>query len=343
MRYKLLGRSGLRVSELGLGTMTFGEDWGWGASEEESRRVFDAYADAGGNLIDTANRYTDGTSERFVGEFVAGDRDHFVVATKYTLFDREGDPNAAGNHRKNMVRSLHGSLERLGLEYVDLLWVHSWDFMTPVDEVMKGLDDLVRAGKVLYVGISDTPAWVVSQANTLADLRGWSPFVALQIEYSLVERTPERELLPMARALDLAVTPWGILGSGVLTGKYNGGGSEVGGRAKDTKGRDPAMLKIAEEVVAVAEEIGCTPSQAAIAWIREQPGVFVPLLGARTARQLEENLGALSVSLEDHHLERLDTASRIDRGFPYEFLERDHIRKLTYGGTYDLIDDHRRS
>ncbi|MFC1662135.1 aldo/keto reductase, partial [Gemmatimonadota bacterium] len=179
MRYKLLGRSGLRVSELGLGTMTFGEEWGWGASKKESQRIFDAYATAGGNFVDTANRYTEGTSERFVGEFVAADRGHFVVATKYTLFNREGDPNAAGNHRKNMVQSLEASLRRLKTDYIDLLWVHAWDFMTPVDEVMRGLDDLVRAGKVLYVGISDTPAWIVSQANTLADLRGWTPFVAL--------------------------------------------------------------------------------------------------------------------------------------------------------------------
>jgi aryl-alcohol dehydrogenase-like predicted oxidoreductase len=340
MRYKLLGRSGLRVSELGLGTMTFGEEWGWGSSKEESKKVFDAYAQAGGNFLDTANRYTEGTSERFVGEFIAGDRDFWVVATKYTLMDREGDPNAAGSQRKNMVRSLDASLKRLGTEYVDLFWVHAWDFMTPVDEVMRGLDDLVRAGKVLYVGISDTPAWIVSQANTLADLRGWSPFVALQIEYSLAARTPERDLLPMARALDLAVTPWGILGGGVLTGKYAGGEGE--GRAKEERAKDPEMLRVSREVVAVAREVGCTPTQLAVAWIRHQPGVIVPLLGARTLKQLEDNLGALFVTLDEEHLKRLDEATAVELGFPHDFLRREFIRGLTHAGTWDLIENHRK-
>jgi aryl-alcohol dehydrogenase-like predicted oxidoreductase len=341
MRYKLLGRSGLRVSELGLGTMTFGEEWGWGASKKESKRIFDAYAEAGGNFLDTANRYTDGTSERFLGDFVSADRGHFVLATKYTLFNRKGDPNAAGNHRKNMVQSLEGSLARLGTDYVDLLWVHAWDFLTPVDEVMRGLDDLVRAGKVLYVGISDTPAWVVSQANTMADLRGWTPFVALQIEYSLISRTPERDLLPMARALDLAVTPWGILGSGVLTGKFNGKSPSTEGRARDGRGQDPEILAIAGEVVAVAEELGCTPTQVAIAWLRHQPGVFVPLIGARTLAQLEDNLGSLDVTLDEAHIRRLEKASPVDLGFPHEFLGREYIRNLTHAGTFDLIDNHR--
>ncbi|MFO8173453.1 MAG: aldo/keto reductase [Longimicrobiales bacterium] len=342
MRYKLLGRSGLRVSELGLGTMTFGEDWGWGASREESRRIFEAYADAGGNFIDTANRYTDGTSERFVGEFVAPDREHFVVATKYTLFNREGDPNAAGNHRKNMVQSLEASLKRLGTDYVDLLWLHAWDFMTPVDEVMRGLDDLVRAGKVLYLGISDTPAWVVSQANTLADLRGWSPFVALQIEYSLIQRTPERELLPMARSLDLAVTPWGILGSGALTGKYNRAQPPKEGRVKEGRGQDPEVLEVGAEVVSVAEEVGCTPTQVAVSWLRHQPGLLIPLLGARTLDQLQDNLKVLDVTLSPQHLERLDESTRVDLGFPHEFLAREHIRNLTHAGCWEKIDNHRR-
>ncbi len=342
MRYNLLGRSGLRVSELGLGTMTFGEDWGWGASKEESRKIFDAYARAGGNFVDTANRYTDGTSERFVGEFVAPDRDYWVVASKYTLLDREGDPNAAGNHRKNMVQSLESSLRRLGTDYLDLLWLHAWDYMTPVEEIMRGLDDLVRAGKVLYVGISDTPAWIVAQANTLAELRGWTPFSALQIEYSLVERTPERELLPMARALDLAVTPWGILGSGVLTGKYNREDPPEEGRAKEGRGQDSRMLEIARVVSNVAGEVGCTPSQVAIAWILKQPGVMVPLLGARTVDQLQDNLRGLIIDLDEDHLNRLDEATRVDLGFPHEFLAQDHIRNLTHAGTWDLIRNHRR-
>lgn len=321
--------------------MTFGEEWGWGASREESKKIFDAYAEAGGNFLDTANRYTEGTSERFLGDFVSGDRDYWVLASKYTLLNREGDPNAAGNHRKNLVQSLEASLRRLDTDYLDLLWVHAWDYMTPVEEIMRGLDDLVRAGKVLYVGISDTPAWIVSRANTLADLRGWSPFVALQIEYSLVERTPERELLPMARALDLAVTPWGILGSGVLTGKYNRDEPPEEGRAKEGKGRNEEMLHIAGVVRDVADEVGASSSQVAIAWLLRQPGVMVPLLGARTESQLRDNLASLQVTLDEEHLERLDEASRIDLGFPHDFLARDHIRNLTHAGMWDRIVNHR--
>ncbi len=259
MRYKLLGRSGLRVSELVLGTMTFGEDWGWGASPAVSKEIFDAYANAGGNFIDTANRYTNGSSEKIVGDLVAADREHFVLATKYTLVTRPGDPNAAGNQRKNMVQSLEASLKRLKTDYLDLYWVHAWDFMTPVEEVMRGLDDLVRAGKVLYVGISDAPAWVVSQANTLADLRGWSRFVGLQLRYSLADRAAERDLLPMARALDIGVTAWSVLGAGVLTGKYRSKeGEEVRGRAA-TWTLPERHYALGDEVVKIAEEIGCSP------------------------------------------------------------------------------------
>ncbi len=211
MRYKLLGKSGLRVSELCLGTMTFGEEWGWGASRDESSQVFDAFVEAGGNFIDTANGYTDGTSEKIVGEFIAKERERFVVATKYSfplhMNTNKGNPNGSGNHRKSMMQSLEGSLKRLNTDYVDLYWLHAWDFMTPIEEVMRAFDDMVRSGKVLYIGISDAPAWIVAQANTLAQCYGWTPFVALQVEYSLVERTPERDLLPMAKAFDLAVTP----------------------------------------------------------------------------------------------------------------------------------------
>ena len=209
MTYRLFGRSGLRVSELALGTMTFGTDWGWGAAREECRKLFEAYAEAGGNFIDTANNYTGGTSERIVGELVAADRDHFVVATKYSLSTRPDDPNAGGNHRKNLVRALEASLGRLGTDYVDLLWVHMWDAMTQAEEVVRALDDLVRAGKVLYVGVSDTPAWVVARAVTLAELRGWTAFCGLQVPWSLADRAVEREHLPLAAALDLAVTPGG--------------------------------------------------------------------------------------------------------------------------------------
>ncbi len=346
MRYKLFGRSGLRVSELSLGAMTFGEEWGWGASKEESRRIFDAFAEAGGNFIDTANYYTAGTSERFVGEFVSPERGRFVIATKYTLNMRPGDPNAGGNQRKNMVQSLEESLARLRTDYVDLYWVHAWDPMTPVEETMRALDDLVRAGKVLYVGISDAPSWIVSRANTLADLMGWTAFAGLQIPYSLVERTPERELLPMARALDLAVTPWGTLGGGVLTGKYEAGKP----RPKDARyGSQEEWgniyvternLRIAEEVGRVAKEIGKSPSQVAIAWVRHRPhGVFIPILGATKTAQMKDNVGSLEVALSPGQLGRLDEASRVDLGFPLAFL--DQVRQIVYGDTYPLVDDHR--
>jgi aryl-alcohol dehydrogenase-like predicted oxidoreductase len=341
MRYRLLGRSGLRVSELALGTMTFGEEWGTGASKEESRRLFDAYAEAGGNFVDTANRYTEGTSERYVGEFVRADRERFVVATKYSLFTRRGDPSFSGNHRKNMVQALDASLKRLGLEYVDVFWVHAWDFTTPVEEVMRGLDDLVRQGKVLYLGISDTPAWVVSRANAIAELRGWTPFVALQVRYSLIDRAAERDLLPMARALDLAVTPWSVLGAGVLSGKYNRETPPEQGRAKEGAAKSERNLEIAAEVVAVAEELGCTPSQVAIAWARQQKGVVIPLIGARTLAQLQDNLGVLDVTLDAAQLSRLHEASAIELGFPHDFLQSEGIRELVYGGTFGQIDNHR--
>ncbi|MEE9269059.1 MAG: aldo/keto reductase [Candidatus Krumholzibacteria bacterium] len=337
MKYRLLGRTGLRVSELALGTMTFGEEWGWGASKDESHKMFEAFAEAGGNFVDTANRYTEGTSEKYVGEFIKSDRDHFVVATKYTLFTRRDDPNFSGNHRKNMVQALDASLKRLGTDYIDLYWLHAWDFTTAVDEVMRALDDLVRMGKVLHIGISDTPAWIVSQANTLAELRGWSRFAGLQIRYSLIDRTVEADLLPMARAFRLAVTPWSVLGAGVLTGKYNRESPPEEGRAKDGAAKDKRNLEIAKAVMQVADDIGCTPSQVAISWVRQQHGIVVPLIGARTLAQLQDNLGSLDVTLNPEQLQRLDEVSRVDLGFPHNFLGQEHIRDFVYGGTYDSI------
>ena len=342
MRYKLLGRSGLRVSELALGTMTFGEEWGWGASKQESRRMFDAYAEAGGNFLDTANRYTEGTSERYLGDFIAADRDHWVVATKYTLWTRRDDPNFSGNHRKNMIQACEASLERLGTDYIDLYWVHAWDFTTPIEEVMRGLDDLVSAGKVLYVGISDTPAWIASRANTIADFRGWSPFVGLQIRYSLIDRTAEADLLPMARALDLAVTPWSVLGAGVLTGKYSRGNQPDEGRALAGAATRERNLEIAESVVSIADEIGCTPSQVAITWARQQDGVVIPLIGARNLPQLADNLGALEVCLSDDQLATLDEVSRVDLGFPHNFVTDPNILDIVSGGSWERLDNHRR-
>ena len=334
MRYKLLGGSGLRVSELCLGTMTFGDDWGWGAPKDESREIFDAYVDAGGNYVDTANNYTNGTSEKFVGEFIASERDHFVVATKYTLSERPEDPNFGGNHRKNMFRSIEGSLKRLNTDYVDLLWLHMWDGVTPVEEVMRALDDLVRAGKVLYVGISDTPAWVVSQANAIAELRGWSRFVAYQGEYSLASRAPERDILPMTRALDMAFTPWGLLEGGELTGKYNAPSKE----AKRSKDTSPRIKSLAAELITVAEEIGRSPSQVAINWARQQPFLIIPILGARSKTQLIDNMGCLDFELTPEQLARLSDVSPIDLGFPHSFLASDHVRGLIFGKTFNLLE-----
>jgi len=339
MNYKLLGRSGLRVSELALGAMTFGEEWKWGANKEESKKVFDAFANAGGNFIDTANRYTEGTSEKFVGEFIASDRDHFVVATKYTLYMRKDDPNFSGNHRKNMMHSLDASSKRLKTDHIDLYWVHAWDFTTPEEEVLRALDDMIRAGKILYIGISDTPAWIVSRMNAIAELRGWSQFVALQIKYSLLERTVERELLPMARKLDLAVTPWAVLGGGILSGKYNENKNETG-RAQMNNSINENNLSIASEVINVAKEVGCTPSQVALNWVRQQPGVIIPIIGAKSESQLKDNVDCLKYPLNDEQLNRLNEITKIDLGFPHTFLDGEYIRDLIYGGTYDKIDNH---
>lgn len=344
MRYKLLGKSGLRVSELCLGTMTFGEDWGWGASIDESRQIFDAFVQAGGNFIDTANGYTDGSSEKIVGDFIASDRERFVVATKYSfplqMSDKAGNPNGSGNHRKNMMQSLEGSLKRLNTDYIDLFWLHAWDFMTPIEEVMRAFDDLVRSGKVLYIGISDAPAWIVAQANTLAQCYGWTPFVALQVEYSLVQRTPERDLLPMAKAFDLAVTPWSPLGQGVLTGKYNKpqGSSEEQRRLEQIPEKN---LAIAQVVSQVASEIGHSPSQVALAWLLAQPGINIPIIGARKLSQFQDNLACLDVTLAPEQMQRLNEVSQIELGFPHDFLGSDMIRDRLFGGTFDAIKNHR--
>ncbi len=338
MRYKLFGKSGLRVSELCLGTMTFGTEWGWGADYESSKGVFDRYAEAGGNFIDTANRYTEGSSERMVGEFIHTDRDHFVVATKYTLFDRKGDPNFTGNHRKNLMRSVKDSLKRLQTDYLDILWMHAWDSTTPVEEVLRGLDDLVRQGLVHYIGISDTPAWIISHANTLAELRGWTSFAGLQIEYSLLQRTPERDLLPMAKMFDLAITPWGSLGGGALTGKYLKGEK---GRVPDNSVRlNERSTAITKVVVEIAAELGVPPAQVALNWVRQKNQVVIPIVGARQANQLTDSLGCLGFTLPDDHLLRLHVISRIELGFPHDFLASEGVLNSMFGETYHLIDNH---
>jgi aryl-alcohol dehydrogenase-like predicted oxidoreductase len=330
LRYRTFGRSGLRVSEVALGTMTFGDDWGWGADAAESARIFDAFADAGGNFVDTASNYTEGTSELLVGELAAGRRDRFVLATKYTLSIDPTDPNAGGNHRKSLVRSLEQSLRRLRTDHVDLLWLHMRDVATPIEEAMRALDDQVRLGKVLYVGISDSPAWVVAQANTLAELRGWSPFVGLQLPYSVASRDPERELLPMAAALGLTVVTWGILGAGVLTGKPQ---EERRWPDDRVSARTAAVV---DALRVIAAEIGCEPAQVAIAWLRARP--VIPIVGARTVTQLETNLGSLAVSLDDEQRTRLDAAGAPELGFPRSFLESEHVRGLINGETGDRLD-----
>src|SRR5207237_3413522 len=261
MRYRLLGHSGLRVSEICLGAMTFGDEGneGWGASREEAARIFDVFTESGGNFFDTANNYVGGTSERYLGELIASERDRYVVGTKYTAYLRPGDPNSGGNHRKSLIQALDGSLARLQTDYIDLYWVYVWDPLTPVDELMRALDDQVRAGKVLYVGMSDAPAWTVARANTLAEARGWSPFAAIQVAYSLIERSVERELIPMAKALDLAVLAWAPLGRGLLTGKYTAAGIREGQQGRLAAGDsllNERNLAIAAAVAAVAHELG---------------------------------------------------------------------------------------
>ncbi|MEO0561365.1 MAG: aldo/keto reductase [Chloroflexota bacterium] len=346
MRYKLLGRSGLRVSELSLGTMTFGEDWGWGADHATSKAMFDRYVEAGGNFLDTANLYTNGTSEKYVGEFIKADREALIVATKYTLTgarnrnERETRPNVIGNHRKSMVQAVEASLKRLDTDYIDLLYVHAWDFFTPVEEVMRAMDDLVRQGKVLYVAASDTPAWIISQANVRADLMGWSRFLGIQAPYSLIRRDLERAILPMARQQEMAVLPWGILGGGVLTGKFL---NEV----EEPTRIDPASLNLTEqelatvqEVVAIASEVERPASQVAINWVRQQQNKaqIIPIIGVRKMTQLDDNLAALEWELTDEQLTRLDKVSAIDLGFPQSFIT---ANPFIYGDTYDTIDDHR--
>ncbi len=340
MRYKLLGRSGLRVSELCLGTMTFGETWGWGASKEVSRAQFDRFAELGGNYIDTSVNYTDGTSEEFLGEFLKGQRDQFVVATKYTLTKPDAtDPNSGGNSRKNMRQSVERSLRRLQTDYIDLLYLHMWDYMTPVEEVVRGMDDLVRAGKVNYVAFSDTPAYIVAEANTRAELMGWSRFIGLQIPYSLLDRAVERDLLPMAKQWDMAVMPWGLLEAGILTGKFLNKPAEATRLNADDVKLSEKSRSVVLEVQKIAQEVGRSMAQVAINWVRQQPKAqMIPILGARTLAQLEDNLAAAEWALSDEQFARLDAVAKIDLGFPHGFLNGN---PYVFGATYAKIDNHR--
>ncbi|MFZ4604939.1 MAG: aldo/keto reductase [Caulobacter sp.] len=332
--YRMLGRSGLKVSPLCLGTMTFGAPWG--ADEAASRQIFDAYVEAGGNFVDTADYYAGGLAETFIGDFAGGKRDSLVLATKYSLAAAQGDPNAGGNHRKNMVRAVEASLKRLKTDYIDLFYLHVWDGLTPVDEIMRGFDDLVRAGKVTYVGVSDTPAWQVSRMQMLAELRGWSPFVALQIEYNLLERTVERELIPMAAELGLGLLPWSPLAGGLLSGKYGGGApSDSAGRSKAlvAMGKvDERAHQVAAAVNGIAGRTGRSAAEVALAWVLANPAVTAPIVGARTPEQFSQNLRALEMILVPEDLAELNGLSAVEAGFPYSLFGAGHIRQALSAG-----------
>lgn len=346
MNYTTLGRSGLKVSELCFGTMGLGKDWNWGADKKTSFELLELFAEAGGNFIDTANLYTDGTSEKIIGDFIQNDRNSFVIATKYTLADSRpgiqsvldggrGNVNGTGNNRKNLFRSLTESLKRLKTDYIDILYLHIWDSITPVEEVMRAFDDVVSRGLVHYVAISDTPAWVVSRAQTLAEFRGWAQIQALQVEYSLLQRTPERELIPMAIELGLTITPWAPLAGGALTGKY----------LRGEKGRLPANSKrlgareeaITREVVRIADLYGVPPGLVALRWTMQQRFKSVPIVGTTNTNQLTENLKVVDFALDQQHLQELNQISEIDLGFPGAFFREDGVRQSMYGGYFNKI------
>ncbi|GGV36411.1 aldo/keto reductase [Streptomyces spectabilis] len=338
--YRLLGRSGLRVSPLALGAATFGTEWGWGAERDEARKLFDLYVERGGNFIDTASTYTNGSSERLLGEFTRGSREGLVLATKFSTLRRPGDPNSGGNHRKALFGSVEDSLRRLNTDYLDLLYLHVWDATTPVEEFLRAMDDLVRQGKVLYVGICNVPAWQVSRMQAIADLRGWSPLVALQTEYNLIERTGERDLIPMAREMGLGVVPFSPLAGGVLTGKYSRDDltatqSGADGTRKGFNRANGALTErnfaIADVVKEVAAEQGRTPGQVGLAWPLQNLGVTAPIIGARTPAQLEDNLGALDVEFTASQLARLEEASAIGLGSPHDLLASDRGRTFNSG------------
>ncbi len=335
--YVNLGRSGLVVSPFCLGAMNFGEDTGTGCSVEESERILQQYVDRGGNFIDTANFYTNTHSEKIVGDFLAaqpGLRDRIVLATKFFVNLHPGDPNGGGAGRKAVLRQLHDSLRRLGTDYIDMYWLHNYDPRTPVDELLRTLDDLVSAGTIRYVGFSDTPAWYTAQAHTIAMLRGWAPVVALQMEYSLLSRTIEGEIVPLALATGMAVLPWGPLKSGFLSGRYRRG-QPIPADAKRASafGIQPsdAQFDVIEAVGAIAEQIGATPAAVALAWIQGQPGVTSTLIGPRSLGHLDGSLDALELELSAEQRASLDAISQPQLNFPAA-LNRDVAPMLQYAG-----------
>ncbi len=325
--YRLLGRSGLRLSPLSLGTMNFGVGQGWGAEDRDAAEIFNHYLECGGNSIDTANFYGNGGSERVLAKLIGERREQLVLATKYTLSMHRGDPNSSGNHRKNMVQSVENSLRRLETDFIDLLYLHVWDGRTPVEEILRAFDDLVRDGKILYVGISDTPAWQASRMQAIAELRGWSPLIALQVPYNLTERTVERELLPMALQMGMGVLPWSPLAGGVLSGKYDSRDLRPAGAAGQVVSRkninlstgrlSERNLEIAAVVKTIAQEMNRTTAQVALAWTLRHPAVVSPIIGARTLVQLKENLACLQITFTEEQVARLEAVSRVDPGFPH--------------------------
>jgi aryl-alcohol dehydrogenase-like predicted oxidoreductase len=335
--YVTLGRSGLRVSPLCLGAMTFGMDWGWGSDVETSKRIIDTYLSRGGNFIDTANIYTKGHSEAILGDHLAHDRakrDRVVIATKFLGNLYLGDPNGGGAGRKAVVAQCEQSLRRLRTDYIDLYWMHWHDTHTPIEETMRALDDLVSDGKVRHIGFSDTPAWKCAQAQMQARGRGWSPIIALQIEYSLLERTVEGDLIPMARELGIGVTPWSPLKSGVLSGKYtrqNAATVQPGRGEGIRKQLTERALSVIDVLVDIARQVHATPAQVALAWVQGRPGVVSSIIGARTLEQLEDNLGALEVALSPDHVARLDEVSKPQLAFPHDFIR--NTADTTQGGT----------
>jgi aryl-alcohol dehydrogenase-like predicted oxidoreductase len=303
----------------------------------ESWRIFDAFAEAGGNFIDTSGNYTNGTSEKFIGEFVHAERDRFILATKYSLRVGKGssaDPNYGGNSRKSMMRNVEGSLQRLNTDYIDLLYLHMWDFRTPVEEVLQAVHHLIASGKVLYFAFSDTPAWVVSYALAKADDFGWSRPIALQVPYSILDRGVERAELPMARQHELGILPWGMLESGVLTGKYSQPSDEP--RRESSVGE--RELKAGEAVLKIAKEVGCSPAQVAINWVRQKPGKIIPILGCRTLAQAQDNLGCLKYRLSDSQMDELNQIADFKFGFPLAFLKSDHVGNLIFGETFKMLE-----
>jgi aryl-alcohol dehydrogenase-like predicted oxidoreductase len=341
--YVTLGRSGLRVSPLTLGTMTFGTEWGTGADEKESRAIFDRYIERGGNSIDTADGYTKGTSETMLGKFFADAkvRDGLVLATKFTFNVQPGNPNTGGNGRKNIYRALESSLKRLQTDYIDLYWLHAWDTITPVEEVVSTLTDLVAEGKIRYYGFSDTPAWYAARAQTLAEQQGKARLIALQLEYSLIERNIEREHIPAAQELGLGICPWSPLSGGLLTGKYvrEGKTGKGEGRLGIQASRNPAFSKFSERNFAivdalngVAKDLGKPAAQVALNWAATQPGITSPIIGVTKTAQLDDNLAALEFVIPAELRKKLDDASAIEVVHPYSFFGGD-IHALITGNT----------